>query len=117
MKKEQSQRETYPKNPLNEVEEAEVTAMLQEYHAIKEKDRKERGSLVSVEEYDREKNAKNQAYAFILSNGLYEDYVKFTRLMEGQVEDWQEYNLIASYVLTKEKEGKEDNQTKTKEDE
>lgn len=109
MNENQPRREILQEKPLNEAEEAELTAMLQEYHAIKEKDRKKTGFLVSIEKYQREMNAKNKAYAFILANGLYDDYVKFTREMEDQVEDWQEYNIIASYVLMKDKEGKEEN--------
>lgn len=88
-------------NPLTEIEEAELTALLQEYNETKKNPPK----YVEHAIFKKEMDAKNQAVAFILANGLYEDYKKF--VAETEVDDWQAYNIIACYFMFKDKEAKE----------
>ena len=49
--------------------------------------------MVAREYFDIEKNAKNQAYAFILACGLYDQFRDFCRAL-NHVEDWHAYAIF-----------------------
>lgn len=90
-----------------EMEDMEaIEALIADYHRNRDK---EKPLFIPLKDYETEKDAKNMAYAFILSHGLFEEYKSFVAEIGENHIDPVEICIVSSYYMAKDKEENPEN--------